>query len=312
MIIYDNLKKNTKVIVYSSRNNILERVADEIQKEGLKVEKYDTLDTLIEITKKRKIKLIVVVAQNIEVEKIKELTSNIKIVSSNINELNIEALKVELYYNLLLIEKEDKIDFEKYKLEIVGELVESISHQVQANLLVLSASQDIIKMLNEDNKDKQKLEILDNLYTKNDAALNKSNMLLQLVSNATCLSSESIMHYTDIKDLITIILDEYVKENNAILNITERLKAGTYICGPLNDIIFVTCGIIKNLILNNIKHIDLCISEDENNWYFDIHPESIAIDEESLEQIRKFVVYVKNVRPKLLTDRISLIIRKVK
>ncbi len=312
MVIYDNLKKNTKVIVYSSRNNILEHVADEIQKEGLKIEKYDTLDRLIEITKKRKIKLIVAVAQDVEVEKIKELTSNIKIVSSNINELNIEALKVELYYNLLLIEKEDKLDFEKYKLEIVGELVESISHQVQANLLVLSASQNIIKMLNEDNKDKQKLEILDNLYIKNDTALNKSNMLLQLVSNAANLSSESIMHYDDIKDLIIVILDEYIKEHNVILNITERLKIGTYICGPLNDVIFVTCGIIKNLVLNGIKQIDLCISEDESNWYFEIHPESIAIDEESLEQIRKFVVYVKNVRPKLLTDRIFLIIKKVK
>ena len=73
------------------------------------------------------------------------------------------------------------MDFEKYKLEIVGNLVESISHKVQSNLLVLGASQDIIKMINSElNLSNQKKEVIENLYKKNDDALQKSNMLLHI------------------------------------------------------------------------------------------------------------------------------------
>ena len=105
-------------------------------------------------------------------------------------------------YASRIIEKEEKINYEKYKLEIVGNLVESISHRVQSNLLILSASQDIIKMLTEDLKENdQKRDVLNNLYEKNNNALEKSNLLLQLISNATNLSSESIMHCSEIEEI---------------------------------------------------------------------------------------------------------------
>jgi len=227
--------------------------------------------------------------------------------------LNIETLKIEIYYNLKLIEKEESIDFEKYKLEIVGNLVESISHKVQSNLLVLGASQDIIKMINSDlEENDERKDVLESLYQKNSYALEKANMLLQLVSNATTLSHESVMHCNDIKDIINVILDEYLKENSVTLCIEEKIKVGSYICGPLNDVIFVICRIIKLLIEENKKNIHLLIYEDELNWYFNIDAHEKILDSESIEQIRKFIVYIKNVRPKINEKKISLIIKKIK
>lgn len=313
MIIYDDLRKNTKVIVYSSQDDILDKVTNELEKEEIKVEKYNKLEKIYEIIKRRKIKLIIAVGTDDELKDIKsKLESNIKLILYEKGQLNIEALKVELYYNLKIIEQQDKIDFEKYKIAIVGNLVENISHQIQSNLLILSASQDLIKLINNDTKDKHKLELLDSLYNKNSNALDKSNMLLELMSNATSLSTESIMHSSDIKDIILAILSETIKENNAVIKITEKLKIGTYICGPLNDVIFVMCGIIKDFIKLKCKNIHLDISEDEANWYFDIIPYDIKIEEESLNEIKKFIIYIKNVKPKITNEKISLIIRKVR
>lgn len=313
MIIYDDLRKNTKVIVYSNKTYILDKVANELEKEELKVEKYDEIEKIYEIVKKRKIKIIVAICNQKELIEIKNnISPNIVLISYIVENLNIEALKVELYYNLKIIEQQDKIDFEKYKISIVGDLVENISHQIQSNLLILSASQDIIKLISQDTKDKHKLEILDSLYMKNNNALDKSNMLLELMSNATSLSTESIMHSNDVKEIIFAILSETLKEENVYLNTTEKLKIGTYICGPLNDVIFAICGIIKNFILSGSKNIELNISEDESNWYFNIVPNEIKIEENSLSEIKKFIIYIKNVKPKINNDRISLIVRKVR
>lgn len=313
MIIYDDLRKNTKVIVYSRKNYVLEKVANELEKEELKVEKYNEVEKICEIVKRRKIKIIIAICDNEDMDILKNnISSNIKLIIYQAEGLNIEALKVELYYNLKIIEQQDKIDFEKYKIAIVGDLVENISHQIQSNLLILSASQDIIKLISQDTKDTHKLEILDSLYAKNNNALDKSNMLLELISNATSLSTESIMHSKDVKDIIFAILNETIKESNVNLNIMERIKIGTYICGPLNDVIFAICGIIKNFILVGSKNIQLNMLEDESNWYFEIVPNEIKIEEDSLSEIKKFIVYIKNVKPKINSDKISLIIRKIR
>lgn len=313
MVIYDDLKKNIKVIIYSNKNYILDKVSNELEKEELKVEKYNEIEKICEIIKRRKIKIIIAISNENDINIIKSnISSNVKLIIYQEENLNIEALKVELYYNLKIIEQQDKIDFEKYKIAIVGDLVENISHQIQSNLLILSASQDIIKLINQDSKDKHKLEILDSLYNKNNKALDKSNMLLELISNATSLSTESIMHSNDIRDLIIAILNDTLKENNVNLIIKEKLKIGTYICGPLNDVIFVICGMIKNFIILKCKNIELDMLEDEANWYFDIIPDEMKIDEDSLYEIKKFIIYIKNVKPKINSDKISLIVKKVR
>lgn len=314
MIIYDDVKKNIKLAIYSKHNNILNKVLQELENDEFKVEKYEEKNKLeLDILKKKVKVLIYLFDTEEELEEIKEKAKNINLIVYCNSDINMEALKIEIIYTLKIIEKEAKIDFEKYKLEIVGNLVESISHKVQSNLLVLGASQDIIKMFNDELKENdQKKEILDNLYEKNNFALQKSNMLLQLVSNATSISHESIMHCNDIKDIINAILDEYLKENEAVLKIEEKIKIGSYICGPLNDVIFSICRVIKLLIREGKKNIHLLIYEDENNWYFNIEVSEKIVDQEDIEQIRKFIIYVKNVRPKINDKQISLIIKKIK
>ena len=311
MIIYNKAKKSVKVAIFSEQNDILDKVKNEVEDIGFKTILYDNLINLKDGFLKSKFKILICLGSpNLDLNDFE--LQNLKLIQYDTNNLNMEALKVELIYSYKLIEEEEKIDYEKYKLELVGNLVESISHKIQANLLVLGASQDIIKMLSEDeNKNSEKKDVLDNLYMKNDDALDKSNVLLQLISNATNISSESIMSENEIIDTINLILDEYLKSSLKIIEITKKIREGTYICGPLNDVIFVICRIIKYLLDISQEKIKLEITEDEEKWYFNIFI-SEDIEEDFLERIKKFVTYVKNVKYKYANDSLSLIIKKVK
>ena len=314
MIIYDNVKKNIKITIYSKHKNILNNIVEEVEKEGFKTEQFDNIDKLLTELEKGKIKILIYLFdEKEELEHLYKFKEYTKPIFFNNQDINIEALMTEIVYTIKIIEGEQKIDFEKYKLEIVGNLVESISHKIQANLLVLGASQDVIKLLSNDLKDDmQKKEILDSLYGKNTTALDNSNMLLQLISNVTSLSNESIMHCSEIKQIILEILDEYLKNNDINLIIEEKIKVGSYICGPLNDVIFVICRLLKLLIDEKQNEIKLIIYEDESNWYFTIDMKEKISDKQFVEKIRRFIVYIKNVRSKIGEKQISLIIKKIR
>lgn len=311
-MVYEDVKKNIKIVIYSKQTSVVEDVVKKLEEDEYKIEITDDLDKILSSRWKRPRIVLFFYNDKSEIEEVKIKNKNTELIAHDINNINIEIIRIELMYASRIIEKEEKINYEKYKLEIVGNLVESISHRVQSNLLILSASQDIIKMLTEDLKENdQKRDVLNNLYEKNNNALEKSNLLLQLISNATNLSSESIMHCSEIEEIVNNILDEYVKENLVNFKMREKIKIGSYICGPLNDIIFIMCRIIKQMIIEENKNIDLLIYEDENNWYFNINSDYNIKDAEFIEQIKKFMVFV-NVRPKISEKQITLVLRKVK
>ena len=218
MIISNEVKKNVKVSIFSSSNNILDIIKNELVNIGYKVAEYTQIDALNNDIQKGKIKLLLL-PESLNLSFNELNLENTKVILYDDKNLNLDVLKVELYYNCKLIENEEKIDFEKYKLELVGNLVESISHKIQANLLILGASQNIIKMLSQEkDENAEKKDILNNLYTKNDNALDKANVLLQLVSNATNISHESIMSGDEIEDTIkfTSTRKSYIIEEKLI------------------------------------------------------------------------------------------------
>ncbi len=332
MIIYEEVKKNTIVSIFSKQKDILDEVVDKLENDEFNVKKYDDIEKLKESIIEKKARIIVFLDYDLEnIKHIKELDNTLmiilyvetvtKAIYKEVKKLDIQnvvdldRLDDEIMYSLRIISQEENIDFEKFKLDIVGNLVETISHQIQANLLLIGASLDVIKMLTYDDKisnNSEKKDVMENLYSKNNTSLQKANMLLQLMSDATNISSESIMKYDDILDIIKLILDEFIKENNANLVVTKKIKEATYICGPLNDVIFIICKLIKILVEMNINKIELVIREDEFNWYFEIKNQEYVIEREKINTIIKYITYVKNVKSKIIDKKIIIEIKKVR
>ena len=331
MIIYDDVKKNTKIAIFSKQDDILDEVKNKLEDDNFNIEIYEDIEKLKNNIIKNKIRIVVFLKFDLEqINYIKQTKNNIMIIlyapvvtkslykevkPLNIqNVVDLDRLDDEIMYSLRIISQEDNLDFEKFKLDIVGNLVESISHQIQANLLLIGASLDVIKMLTDDDKIKEnseKREVIESLYSKNDNSLQKANMLLQLMSDATNISSESIMQYEDIIEIINLILSEFLKENGVILKIDKKIKNASYICGSLNDIIFIICKIIKQLSIDGIKNIELSMSEDEDKWYFDIKTLECIKNREKIQQISKYIMYIKNVKSKYSDRKITIELKKL-
>ena len=330
MIIYDDVKKNTKIATFSEQIDILNDVTDLLFNENFNVEKYEQLDKLIKNV--QKIKIVILINCNINiVRKIREKSDKLIIIAvcNKIRKYNkairtelkvqnitdIDDINLELMRYLHLIYQEERVKFQNFKSDIVASLVDSISHQVQSSLLIIGASLDVIKMVAEDDKlnnSDEKKDVLESLYQKNNKALQKANMLLQLMSDATNISSESIMQYDDIITLIKLILDEYVKVNNINLNINVKIKKDTYICGPLNDVIFILCNIIKQIASKGCSNINLNIKEDENKWYFIVDTNNVDFDKESIKSINNYFMYLEDVLAKVTSKNIIIEIKKIK
>ena len=59
MIIYEDVKKNIKITIYSKHKNILKKVVDELEKNDFKVEEYENIDKLLIDLTKGRIKILV-------------------------------------------------------------------------------------------------------------------------------------------------------------------------------------------------------------------------------------------------------------
>ncbi len=331
MVIYDAIKKNNKIAVFNNFSNILETVTDTLENEEFNFEVYEDIDKLVSKVIKGKQKIVVLLKLDYEIiDRLnKESSVNIIVLNSDnevvdykkIKKVNIQSitdvqgLTTELNFALRLVAQLGKVDYQKFKLDIVSNLVESISHKIQANLLTIGASQDVIKMVSEDGKisqNKEKNKIVEDLYYKNDIALQKSNSLLQLMSGATSISSESIMKSEDIFDTIQVIADEIVKENEVNLKYNIKLKENAYICGPLNDVIFVICKILKEIINYNEKDLTINMYEDEEKWFFDIVCQENLENREIMYEIYRYLVYINNTGGKIKGNTFSIYIKKIK
>lgn len=331
MVIYDAIKKNNKIAVFNNFSNILETVTDTLENEEFNFEVYEDIDKLVSKVIKGKQKIVVLLKIDYEIiDRLnKESSVNIIVLNSDnevvdykkIKKVNIQSitdvqgLTTELNFALRLVAQLGKVDYQKFKLDIVSNLVESISHKIQANLLTIGASQDVIKMVSEDGKisqNKEKKKIVEDLYYKNDIALQKANSLLQLMSGATNISSESIMKSEDIFDTIQVITDEIVKENEVNLKYNIKLKENAYICGPLNDVIFVICKILKEIINYNEKDLTINMYEDEEKWFFDIVCQENLENREIMYEIYRYLVYINNTGGKIKGNTFSIYIKKIK
>lgn len=322
MSIYENVKENITIAIFSLQNNILDVVANKLENKEFKVETYNDIEILKKDIKNGKIGISIIYGYNNQIEEeLKEIENVIFLEyndttkkSININDTEFKNLYKELRKCIYNIANKEKIKFQNFKLDILSNLVESVSHKIQSDILLAGACFDIIKMLSEDektNKNNEKKELINTLYNRNSKSLQDANTLLDIMSNATNISSESIMQCDTIIAIINQILYETIKENLATLDISKKIKENTYICGPLNDIIFIICKIIIKLIEDGNKYIKLYIREDDIKWYFEIIVENKFKNKKGLEKVAENVLYVTGLTSKILENRMWIEVKKI-
>ena len=128
-MVYEDVKKNIKIVIYSKQTSVVEDVVKKLEEDEYKIEITDDLDKILSSRWKRPRIVLLFYNDKNELEEVKIKNKNTELIVHDINNINIEIIRIELMYASRIIEKEEKINYEKYKLEIVGNLVESISEE---------------------------------------------------------------------------------------------------------------------------------------------------------------------------------------
>lgn len=343
MVTYDELIKNINVLLADDDEDYLNMTYEFLVQLGYNVEKVTDGDTALERLKTDKFQialldyfmpgltgeeivqeirktnqeLIIILqtgfsGQKPPVEMMKKLNiQNYYDKTEGIGKLNLELMSAVKIFN-----QQNEIEISKYRSNAIGNLITSVAQEIKSNLLAISAGIEVTNLLVQNTKDiieKQSLEKLSGFYTKNKQSLEKIDKVLTSIIGQTKNNSSYIMLDKDVIDIIGLILNNHSKEKNVEFVSKISLRSNSYIDGSINDTILIICEIIRQImeISGPNTKVELILTEDANNWYFDILNEKIkSLVKSDMYLMRKIILSIKNLNIVETENKIQLVMKK--
>ncbi len=228
----------------------------------------------------------------------------------------IDRLNLELISAVKIFNQQNQIELARYKTNAIGSLMVGIAQEIKSNLLSVSAGIEVTNLFIQDKKlmlERENLEKLNDSYKANKESLERVDKVLTAIINQSTEDVDYVMADTDIMEIIKLILKNISKEAGVVLNTKIALKQNSYLKGSVNDVIFVSCEILKQLIeLQEAgSSIQFVLTEDQDNWYFSMTSEKVALLHNSkFYLIRKLMISMKNISLKEEENKLILVIKK--
>ncbi len=228
----------------------------------------------------------------------------------------ISKLNLEIISAVKIFAQQSEIEFARYKLNAIGELITGMAQEIKSDLLSISAGMEVTSFLVKsvgDNVDKKNLEKLNNFYEENKTSIEKIDKVLSSVIGYTSDNTDDVMDTNDIIEVIYFIMSNEAKLNDISFSCKACLKSNSYITGSINDVIFVICGILKKImeVEDDNKNIELILTEDENNWLFDIKSSRLSkLINNDYYVLNKVIMSIKNLEIERDSNKLEFVIKK--
>lgn len=228
----------------------------------------------------------------------------------------INRLNYELASAVRIFGQQNQIEINRYRTSVIGNLITGVAQEIKSNLLSISAGIEYTNMLVLEDKpiSKDAGDNINKFYYKNKESLERIDKVLTSIIAQTTSSENYIMSDNDIIEIIGLVLNNFAREKNIDLTLRKALRSNSYINGSINDIIFITCELIKYLISiqENSTKIDFVLTEDEDCWFFVINSEYVSkIPNNKTLVLKKLVVSFKDVSINFYNDKIEIKMKKV-
>lgn len=309
---YEELKKNVKILLVDDDLDYIQVTAFFLKSKGYNVDVVTTGADAIEKVKNGSFQIVLLdfympgLSGEDVVKKIREFNNKVVIIlqtgfaGQQPPEQTLARLAIQNYHDKsdgvdkLLLEvmsavrifaQQNKVILAEYRVNAIGRLIRKIAEDLKSPLLGVGAGIEATKTLISDSEgkiNKSVLEKLDMLYNNNKNYLSKIDKTLSiLIKQSDNISSEESSKLKDISEAIDLMTSGELKENGIELEKSSDLDENTYIQGKLDDVIFIICELIHEMIQvavkNNSKKIMLDINEAKDAWYI-----SLAYENEDL------------------------------
>lgn len=217
----------------------------------------------------------------------------------------ISRLELEVISAVRIVVQQNKIELTKYKNSAMGDLMTSIAEEIKQVLLSVSASIETVGILMNNT------EKMEKIFEKNKESLQNLDKILTSILSSS--NSENVLYANDFMTVVSAIANNIAKKKNVMFNSKIALKDSKYIVGLVNDIVFINCAILKEVILasNANDNVDFVITDDEESWYFSITSSNIdSIDKTKLINVNNVITAIKNLDADYSDNCITLKLKK--
>ena len=97
-MVYEDVKKNIKIVIYSKQKSVVEDVVKKLEEDEYKIEITDDLDKILSSRWKRPRIVLFFYNDKSEIEEVKIKNKNTELIAHDINNINIEIIRIELMY----------------------------------------------------------------------------------------------------------------------------------------------------------------------------------------------------------------------
>ena len=187
----------------------------------------------------------------------------------------------------------------------MGDLMVSIASEIKQVLLSVSAGIEATNLISSGN------EKISDMYNLNKKSLEKVDRILNAI--LTSANSENILSDEEVVTVVDAIAKNIAREYNVLYKSKVALKSSGYMKGRINDSLFIVCAILKQAIICSEKgeEVTFVITDDEQNWYFNIDSKSIKnIDKNKLYSVYKVISAIQELEISYEDDKITLQIKK--
>lgn len=229
----------------------------------------------------------------------------------------IDKLNLELISAVKIFDQQNEIQLDKYRQNAIANLMSSVAQEIKANLLSVSAGIEVTNMLIQDRSilvENDNLEKLNSSYIRSKESLGRVDKVLTAIINQSNNSTNQVMRDNDIVDIIKLMLKTTSYDKGVELNTKISLRVGSYISGAVNDVLFIVCEILRELmeISSDKSSILFVLTEDQDSWYFNISNSNITkINTSKIYLIKRLIISLENVEFELEDNKIKFMLKKV-
>ena len=228
----------------------------------------------------------------------------------------IDRLNLELISAVKIFKQQNEIELSKYKQNAIGNLISGIAQEMKADLLSVSASIELANMVLKDkntNVEQSEVEKLNTFYNNSKETLSNIDKILTSLISQSGNDSDYVIDGNEAYKLIKLILKNIAKERQVDFETNISLRPNSYIKGDVNDIIFLTSEILSKIIEQSNKgdEVKFSLTEDEENWLFEINSENISKLQNSFTYLlRMLVISIENCMLNIEENKIIISLKK--
>lgn len=228
----------------------------------------------------------------------------------------IDRLNLELISAVKIFKQQNEIELSKYKQNAIGNLISGIAQEMKADLLSVSASIELANMVLKDkntNVEQSEVEKLNTFYNNSKETLSNIDKILTSLISQSGNDNDYVIDGNEAYKLIKLILKNIAKERQVDFETNISLRPNSYIKGDVNDIIFLTSEILSKIIEQSNKGdaVKFSLTEDEENWLFEINSENISKLQNSFTYLlRMLVISIENCMLNIEENKIVISLKK--